>query len=535
MIKSVRFISNSENRDCPFVESGSKVVIDLSGIAMKVDAFDLAITLSQTISAVRNHDYTWITPERDILAGPFGPKVIRLADGSFIQANLNIGFWEVRKNAPNVLHWRFYPADSAPLAVYKGEHNERSIEQAKTDYQFAENPALLFSDEAFEFSRSPIPFSAIACFTDHCDFDTAGNLKVQREFFKELGVKVTKGFFLNDYSKRENASFETDADELTQWRTDGHELAYHSLSQSIKPTAESLEDFFSFTPPFPDLPTYIDHGYQPYNFSLFRENKITSADYEKTLIEKNITTLWNYVDSGTATTGVINQLNSSDFTLSRFMKGNADLGFAKKISLVVKNIMFHYYSDEKIILSYKKTASGFKKVFYQKKLGGILQLVKNFVGLSIPILKVFVNWRSCKNQPFRLARYTPLLFRHIISGREFYIFQTLEMVDFKKALDRQNIDRLIAEKGVFIAHTYFSVPMQYHAGRLLKTQDEVDERVAGNFRYLAGKIKSGELWNPTVNELVSFLAKFEKIILDQDSEGTIIVKNNEDIPYRKVV
>jgi len=59
------------------------------------------------------------------------------------------------------------------------------------------NPlALLFPlDEGIEISRSKIPFSAIACFTDHCDFDTLRNLKQQRQFFKTYNIRITKGFF----------------------------------------------------------------------------------------------------------------------------------------------------------------------------------------------------------------------------------------------------------------------------------------------------------------------------------------------------
>ena len=80
-------------------------------------------------------------------------------------------------------------------------------------------------------SRSIKSFSAIACFTDHCDFDTLSNLQLQRTFFKEKDIKVTKGFFLNHFSKRQdNASYERDKMELDLWINDGHELCYHSLS-----------------------------------------------------------------------------------------------------------------------------------------------------------------------------------------------------------------------------------------------------------------------------------------------------------------
>jgi hypothetical protein len=106
------------------------------------------------------------------------------------------------------------------------------------------------------------------------------------------------------------------------------------------------------------------------------------------------------------------------------------------------------------------------------------------------------------------------------------------MVDFKKSLHPKAIDKLIDENGMFIAHTYFSVPLEYHEGRMFKSNTEIDERVNANFTYLGEKIKDQQIWNPTLNELVLFLANFDKLVLDIDTSGTIIVRHQADIPYR---
>lgn len=66
---------------------------------------------------------------------------------------------------------------------------------------------LLFPKQCIEISCSKVPFSAIACFTDHCDFDTLENLKTQRTFFKKHEIKVTKGFFINHFSKKRRQRF----------------------------------------------------------------------------------------------------------------------------------------------------------------------------------------------------------------------------------------------------------------------------------------------------------------------------------------
>ncbi|MBC8884244.1 hypothetical protein H9X57_15330 [Flavobacterium piscinae] len=133
-----------------------------------------------------------------------------------------------------------------------------------------------------------------------------------------------------------------------------------------------------------------------------------------------------------------------------------------------------------------------------------------------------------------MANYTPLLFKHKILDKEFYVFQTLEMVDFKKALQKENILKLIDEKGVFIAHTYFAVPMKFHTGRIFKKPNQVDDEVAQNFANLGEMIAKNEIWNPTLVELVDYLSKFERTVLDVDSEGKIVVSNSINLIHRIV-
>ena len=119
--------------------------------------------------------------------------------------------------------------------------------------------------------------------------------------------------------------------------------------------------------------------------------------------------------------------------------------------------------------------------------------------------------------------------------KEFYVFQTLEMLDFKKSLSQENINTLIQEKGVFIAHTYFSVPLEYHGGKLFSTPTTIDSKVSDNFKFLGNKIKNQEIWNPTLTELIDYWANFEKVIFDIDIEGNIFEKSNTALQMRKAI
>lgn len=537
MLESIVIVTRSGRHQQHIDGVNQKVSVDLNLLAEKdKHQFDIEFTFNKKITTFRNHDYSWVDCSTYRMAAEFAPKIIRFEDGTFVQANQTTGIWEVQKKNPKVLLWRFNPADALPYTVYEKKNNNKIIAQADRHLHFAADPALLFSSKnAVEFSRSAIPFSAIACFTDHCDYDTAESIKQQREFFKSHSVKVTKGFFLNHFSKRhDNASIQNEAPEFAKWKADGHELAYHSLSQSLKNNEESFEDFKNFIPPFEEIPTWIDHGFQPYNLSLYRNSGLSDQSYSDQLREKKITTLWNYIDCGTATSGVINQMNTDDFTLRRFNAGNKNLKLVNRLSVNIKNIMFHYYADDKVIAAYKKTASDFKKLVYQKKIGSFFDLLRSFSVLSTPFFKVVFGWHYHKNKPYRLAKYTPLVFRHRIANQEFYIFQTLEMVDFKKALQPENINKLIRENGIFIAHTYFSVPLNYHTGRMFRNPTAIDAEVAANFNNLGQKIQSGTIWNPTLNELVLFLANFENILLDVDANGDIVVAEASGVTHRLV-
>ena len=536
MILSISLITPKKSIKIDFNEiENYKTILNFSeNSANEWVSFDIEIVFKNPISKFRNHDYTWVNTNKDCIAATYSPKIIELDTGFFVQPNLNIGVWEVRKSNPKKLLWRFNPKNGKPLTVYGKGNYEKTLHSSQSILKIPKQLELLFSNKnAIEFSRSQIPFSAIACFTDHCDFDTVENVIMQREFFKQNNIKVTKGFFLNHFSKRaDNAAVENDKEEFKKWIDDGHELAYHSLSQSIKSNEDSTADFLNFTPPFDNLSTWIDHGYQPYNFSLYQNSSITEKSFSNTLKQKDISILWNYIDSGTSTNGVLNQLNTNDFTLASFYKGINSLPIKDRMGILIKNIMFHYYADEKLILKYKATASHFKELVVEKNLKVFFKLISSFITLSIPLGRVFLFWNYHKNKPYKLAQYSPLLFKHTIADNDFYVFQTLEMIDFKTSLAPNNIEKLISESGVFIAHTYFSVPMSYHIGKMFKTANEIDEIVAKNFNYLGSKIANKQIWNPTINQLVHFLSNFENTILDVDADGTIIVTNSSGLPYR---
>ena len=341
MITSIKLLGKHSETNLEYVKIHEfKVTIDSAFI--DDESTTLQIEFEYPILQFRNHDYTWQNIEKLQFANWYAPKILRLKNNQLVQANQHIGIWEFSKKNSNVLLWHFNTKKGELIAKYDSE-NSKKIVQSDAKCKVVSPLALLFPrNGGIEVSRSKMPFSAIACFTDHCDFDTLPNLTQQREFFKAHGIKITKGFFLNNFSKsQETANFEQHSAELKEWVQDGHELAYHSLSQSIKPLEKSLSDFETFKPPLENIRSWIDHGFQPYNVSRYQNYERLRNNYGVLLHDKGVDIFWNYVDSGTAVKGVINQLNPNQFTLQAYYKGVKHLRWKEKIPMLIKNIFFH--------------------------------------------------------------------------------------------------------------------------------------------------------------------------------------------------
>ena len=108
------------------------------------------------------------------------------------------------------------------------------------------------------------------------------------------------------------------------------------------------------------------------------------------------------------------------------------------------------------------------------------------------------------------------------------------MIDFKIGLCKKNIDLLIKESGLFIAHTYFSAPMNYHQGKLFGNVNEIDIKVEENFKYLSEKIIKKNIWNPTLTMLVNYLEQFQSVSFNCGHDGKIYIENQNQLLYRKV-
>lgn len=497
--------------------------------------FTLVLTFDQPLMRFRNHNYQWISSKKEGSIPEFANKILQLEDGTFVQSSTNQGVWEWFNATPNKLYWHFHPEDAEALTVYTDSKNFKSREGAKS-VPLASLPALLFSKSgALELSRTPLPFVGVVCFTDHCDYDTAENLKTQREFFKSIGIKVTKGFFLHHFSKRkDNASWQYQSDELLKWANDGHELAYHSLSQSIKNDSESKNDFLNFKAPLPTISVWIDHGFQPYNWSMYRNSLYATSDFQNVMERNSISLFWNYNDSGRVSNGVINQLDCQQFTFAAFQQSIRPLSFKKRWENRLKNVVFYADNSKRRIRFYIDALAALRQFKQSKKPQHLVRFIFCFTPIIFKLLQFYFGGKQRVNQPYPLARFAPVFFKHQLGNHTYTVFQSLELVDFAQGLSKDNLAKLQDDAGILIAHTYFSVAMKHHDGRFLENETTVAPIPAQNFNHLAVLIQAQKLWNPTISELAAAWEKFSAVTLDSDTQGTIFVTNGFDMPVRVI-
>ncbi len=114
------------------------------------------------------------------------------------------------------------------------------------------------------------------------------------------------------------------------------------------------------------------------------------------------------------------------------------------------------------------------------------------------------------------------------------MFQTLELIDFKNSLRPSNLDILIRECGLFIAHTYFSAPLNHHRGRLFDDSNEIPLEIEKNFEYLSQKIKHQKIWNPTLSELVDYFSQLSKVSFSCNEMGKVLIKDQFQLPFKEV-
>jgi hypothetical protein len=507
---------------------------------------DLSISISfdQKILAWRNFDYTWTDCSKDRFSNYYSPKILKLEDGTKVVGGITEGIWHFEKNHPEKLTWSIVEPWATPVFQY-GEKNIRNF--VNTPRLFSDKLTLRVyntKNNVEEWSRSPLPFAGTICFTDHCDFDTLGLLKKQREVFKNNNIKVTKGIFQYHYSKRgDNCSLDKpeELEEYKKWVEDGHQLAYHSITQTKKPGSEPFEDFEKFGLTIADTDTWIDHGYQPYNFTQIANNpsKFNEERWIRHIKNKGVNCLWSYLDSGETARGIINQLNPESFRYEKLYNSVSKASMKVKVSERIRLFLFYFTNEDKL-LKYRNLSSNIKNFAKAKNIMHVFSMMKLLPALSGSISNALAPGSEIRNAIPRFSKWCPALFKiKVGTPDEITFFQTVAVKDYPGTFSEENLSTLMKEGGLCIAHTYFAFLENHHQGRMFKDkQGNMSNDVVNTFQQIGSKISSGEIWNPTFSELAKYYDLFRFLEYEfNESDGSLKLKSNSEtnnIPKRNI-
>ncbi|OYU84200.1 MAG: hypothetical protein CFE24_07540 [Flavobacterium sp. BFFFF2] len=491
----------------------------------ETDLISMRFQFTSRVQWVRSAYYEWEAARAGWVAHELVPKILQLENGALVQASQQRGLWRLVNEYE--LEWLFEGDEVQPITLFTelGFPERASLKPA--DLQGL--PTLLFPVVAYELSRTPAaqPFGAVLCFTDHCDFDSADSLEVQLNVLQRFNIKVTKGFFYHDFSKRsENVALAQDDSWVNSWKNHGHEGAYHSLSQSIKPLDEAVSDFTHFKDPY-GFKVWIDHGYQPYNWS----KKHLSWSAKMAVIAGNQWKYcWHYLDMGMADTAW-NQLETAHFSLYAILFKSKGIHL-QKWHRAFQFIRLHQTTANEFaamtaVLTYAK------KAIREPIKVGVLQFparIPGFFTVAKSIIRALFNWKKIPNTAAGQAVCYAVQHHDTVVT----MFQTLLWNDWVKPLESKALQQFIDHKGICIAHTYMSVDHPYHRNRLLLHSTTLNPLVKPGLERLQHQISSKHIWNPTVSEALDFWAQLSDVVFHLD-ENKAVHAADSTLPGRAVL
>ncbi len=469
----------------------------------------------------RNHDYRWVDVSRRRLANFHSPKALMLKNGQKVVAGETTGLWEYDPKHPKRLTWIVADKWLSPMFRYDEKDKKHFVEPEFVPEEPMTFSLLFTKGQIPEFSRSRVPFSAILNFSDHCDFDSLELMELQRGLFKKCQIRVSKGAFLFHHSKRAfNVSVEHNSDELQLWKEDGHELCYHSLSQSIRPDKGWQADFEAFENAGHRWPTWIDHAFQPYNLTKMASSGYDSEDWARRMQAAGIHYLWNYLDAGHSGKGVVNQLDVSQFSLRSYVRNALKTINPASLTSLLRTYIL-YFSDESSRQNYSMLVNNLRRKLWMKSLEGASGLVLGLLFLLGRLLRMLLDTSKREVLP-EWQKYAATFFPVNLEKSDFWVFQTVEVHDFIRTFSEENLKLLTASSGICLAHTYFADDDLQKQGRMFFNKAGIwMPGIEETFQRIGNLAAKGELWLASIAEIAEYFDTFQHLRFDVDDRGNI--------------
>jgi hypothetical protein len=380
---------------------------------------------------------------------------------------------------------------------------------------------------------SRYPFGAEAGFiiTDHCDYDQVDTLQSFLQGWLGKGLKLTKGVFAkrSDYNK-ENLAASLDDEAyyklIKELQADGSEIAPHALNQSGNIDGQTFKAALDKVSIAFDCRTWIDHGsYLKYCYSV---GGAENAEYKLVdkLKEHHYTSLWSYHDAPVDATQSLNIFSSSRNNYKQIFK-NALRG--------KWGVAAHYF---KTIVERNEDGNGSRSVLVKLMGAARKNLVskKSISGLMKDARTAF-KYSLGKQLPYttkELEKFSPVLFTESkqplnqYKDNELILFTSQEVVHTQDAYTPAALNKLIAEKGLHIGHTYLLNTLPYINGIFDKQTKQLSHEWKTFVAALSEYVKEGSVWNPNMHEFIDYNKQLSSLSFTHNSSRSILVKNSSN-------
>lgn len=133
---------------------------------------------------------------------------------------------------------------------------------------------------------------------------------------------------------------------------------------------------------------------------------------------------------------------------------------------------------------------------------------------------------------------TPLYWQHPSRTRNFYSWATDYVKIFSHSdqglkKEEENLRKLVADRGIFINHGYF-VRNLYEDGVMIKSNGKLitNPYFDKTLDIMVRMRDAGDLYIPTIKELLDYWRLTEKVSFEYMPDGTVIIKNLTDMPVK---
>ena len=132
-IKNISLIVNNVEKNIAFQQKNCEVLLT-SFLENNEVSFDIKIEFATAIKQVRLPSYSWGSVSHETIISEYSNKILQLENGLYIQTEAPIGIWQLSKNEPKNLYWKFNPKGAYQIVKYKGENNYKHTEDAIIEF-----------------------------------------------------------------------------------------------------------------------------------------------------------------------------------------------------------------------------------------------------------------------------------------------------------------------------------------------------------------------------------------------------------------